>query len=276
MYDYVILKIRMPPTSFKHHRYQPAPLINQQADLPSEQSLFISNIPVDTTYDHLKYLFNEFGARIQHVIFSSLLKSSFSGDTGDTGNVDVMSDQDPIWSVWKRPILRSGSWAIVEFLEKQDVQRILQNVNNKKMEKYVWGQKIPSGRVPELGFKHYYDHHSLMYPSHVELQASIDKYMSEFYSVEEKQKLLRKRQRTEPDEEGFITVTRGGRIGAGRIDDAMKIKEKKKNKGVLLNFYKFQALERKKKELLELKKKFEEDQKKIQELREKKRFKMYP
>lgn len=165
MYDYVILKIRMPPTSFsstclyhylyikEHHRYQPAPLINQQADLPSEQSLFISNIPVDTTYDHLKYLFNEFGARIQHVIFSSLLKSSFSGDTGDTGNVDVMSDQDPIWSVWKRPILRSGSWAIVEFLEKQDVQRILQNVNNKKMEKYVWGQKIPSGRVPELGFK---------------------------------------------------------------------------------------------------------------------------
>ncbi|KAG5513755.1 hypothetical protein PMAC_000793 [Pneumocystis sp. 'macacae'] len=288
MHDYVILKIRMPPTSFnnsclyhylyikEHHRYQPAPLVNRQVDLPSGESLFISNIPIDTTYDHLKYLFNEFGARIQHVIFSSSLKSSFFEDTVNIADVEALSNTGSIWSVWKRPILRSGSWAIVEFLEKHDVQRILQNVNNKKMEKYVWGQKIPINRVPELGSQHYCDHYNLMYPSHVELQESIDKYMSEFCSTEEKQKLLRKRQRSEPDEEGFVTITRGGRTGAGRIDNAMKIQEKKKTKGFLLNFYKFQTLEGKKKELLELKKKFQEDQEKIRELREKKRFKMYP
>ncbi|KAG4306167.1 hypothetical protein PORY_000155 [Pneumocystis oryctolagi] len=285
MHEYSVLEVRMPPTSFnssclphylyikEHHRYQPAPLANQREDFPSERSLFISNLPVDTTHDHLKYLFNEFGARVLHVVFSSLKLSFKDVDTEDT---EIISNNDFAWPVWKRFILCSGSWAIVEFLEKQDVQRILQNVNKKKLENYVWGQNIPAKRIPGLGFEHYNDHYHLMYPPHAKLQASIDEYMSMFYLEEEKRKMLRKRQRTEPDEEGFVTVTRGGRIGVGRVDAAAKIQEKNKNKGVLSNFYKFQTLEGKKKRLIELKKKFQEDQEKIRELREKKRFKMYP
>ncbi|KAG4301810.1 hypothetical protein PCANB_002062 [Pneumocystis canis] len=287
MDEYTILKVWMPKTSFsstclphylyikEHHRHRPIPLINQQVDLSSERSLFISNLPIDTTHDHLKYLFNEFGARIQQVVFSFMLRSFFPKDVNDTDITETTSDNDFSLVVWKRPILRSGSWAIVEFLEKQDVQRILQNVNHKKLEKYIWGQNIHADRVPELGFQHYRDHYNLMYPSHIELQILIDKYMSAFYLTEKKQKQLKKRQRTEPDEEGFITVTRGGRTGAGRIDEAIKSQEKRKNKGILTNFYKFQAQEKKKKDLVELKKKFEEDQIKIRELREKKRFKMY-
>lgn len=53
------------------------------------------------------------------------------------------------------------------------------------------------------------------------------------------------------------------------------MQEKKKNKYILSDFYKFQSVEGKKKKLIELRKKFEEDKEKIQELREKKRFKTY-
>lgn len=287
MDEYVILEVNMPKTSFKntplshylyikeHHHHCPTPLANQQKKIPIGPSLFVSNVPIDTTHDHLKYLFNELGGRVHQVFFSFTLHPSYT----EENTIDNIAEEKEIlenkdtWSVWRRPILRSGSWTIVEFLEKEDVQRILQNASNKKL-KYIWGQNIPPNRLPDLGYQHYWDHYHLTYPSHEALQKSIDKYMSAFYSLEEKKKRLRKRQRTEPDEEGFITVARGGRTGAGRINDNLKIQEKKKNKYILHDFYKFQTQEGKKKKITELKKKFKEDREKIQELKEKKRFKV--
>ncbi|EMR10171.1 hypothetical protein PNEG_01445 [Pneumocystis murina B123] len=288
MNEYTVLKIKMPKTSFKntnllhylyikeHDRYRPTPLANHPENFPEGPSLFVSNLPIDTTHDHLKYLFNHLGCRIQQVFFHFIQKPSYIKENiSEDYTENEKNSEDTVLSVWKRRILSSGSWAIVEFLEKQDIQYILEKKNHKKLENYVWGQNIPKNRVPELGFNHYWDHYNLIYPSHEKLQTSIDKYMEAFYLAEEKKKRLRKFQRTEPDEEGFITVTRGGRTGAGRINEGMKMQEKKKDKYILHDFYKFQRQEGKNKKLIELKKKFEEDKEKIKEFREKKRFKMY-
>ncbi|KTW29837.1 hypothetical protein T552_01041 [Pneumocystis carinii B80] len=287
MNEYTVLKVKMPKTSFQntnivhylyikeHDRYQPTPLANQPENLPEGPSLFVSNLPIDTTHDHLKYLFNHLGCRIQQVFFHFIQRQSYKENINENYTENETNFKDTILFVWKRRILKSGSWAIVEFLEKQDIEYILEKKNHKKLENYVWGQNIPKNRVQELGFNHYWEHYNLIYPSHEKLQTSIDKYMAAFYLAEEKEKRLRKRQRTEPDEEGFITVTRGGRTGAGRIDEGMKMQEKKKEKYILHDFYKFQKQEGKNKKLTELKKRFEEDKEKIKEFREKKRFKMY-
>ncbi len=75
--------------------------------------------------------------------------------------------------------------------------------------------------------------------------------------------------RQEPDEDGFITVTRGGRAGPARQDEAqaMAERQKQKNSTGLKNFYRFQLREERKKAQGELLRKFEEDRRKEQEMK---------
>ena len=84
------------------------------------------------------------------------------------------------------------------------------------------------------------------------------------------------RQRQEPDEDGFITVTRGGRTGPARQEEAQELakKQKEKQKG-LEDFYRFQTREKRKEKAGELIKKFEEDKEKVKKMKEKRgRFKV--
>ena len=84
------------------------------------------------------------------------------------------------------------------------------------------------------------------------------------------------RQRQEPDEDGFVTVTRGGRSGPARQEQAQEVleKHKERQKG-LEDFYRFQSREKKKERAGELIKKFEEDREKVRKMRERRgRFKV--
>ena len=77
------------------------------------------------------------------------------------------------------------------------------------------------------------------------------------------------RQRQEPDEDGFITVTRGGRTGSARQEEAQEKAEKQREKEKGLDdFYRFQTREKKKARAGELIKKFEEDKEKVRRMRE--------
>lgn len=77
-----------------------------------------------------------------------------------------------------------------------------------------------------------------------------------------------------PDEDGFVTVTRGGRVGPARKADAeskrveMEEKERKKREE-MGDFYRFQTRERRKAEQGELVKRFEEDRKRVEAMKEK-------
>ena len=79
---------------------------------------------------------------------------------------------------------------------------------------------------------------------------------------------------SEPDEDGFVTVTRGGRTAPARRDEAEEAKKRmldkqEKKKTELSNFYRFQLRERQKAEQAELVKRFEEDRKKVDAMKEK-------
>lgn len=77
-------------------------------------------------------------------------------------------------------------------------------------------------------------------------------------------------ERQEPDEDGFVKVTRGGRIEPARQEEANKKleKQKEKQKG-LEDFYRFQSREKRKERAAELVRKFELDKEKVRELKEK-------
>ena len=93
--------------------------------------------------------------------------------------------------------------------------------------------------------------------------------MATFAAQEAARARLLARQRQEPDEEGFITVTRGGRAGPARQEEAQEKAEKQreKQKG-LEDFYRFQTREKRKEKAGELLRRFQDDRHKLQGMRE--------
>lgn len=101
--------------------------------------------------------------------------------------------------------------------------------------------------------------------------------MTAFAAQEASRAKLQARQRQEPDEDGFVMVTRGGRNGPARLDVAQEQadRQKKKQKG-LEDFYRFQTREKNKAKAGELVRKFEEDKEKVRMMRERRqKFKVY-
>lgn len=93
--------------------------------------------------------------------------------------------------------------------------------------------------------------------------------MTAFADREKKQADLQAKRRQVPDEDGFITVTKGARTAPAKQEAAQELarKQKEKQKG-LDNFYRFQMRERKKAHAVELIRRFEEDKAKVKRMRE--------
>ena len=93
--------------------------------------------------------------------------------------------------------------------------------------------------------------------------------MTSFAAREAAQARLATRQRQEPDADGFITVTRGGRTNPARQEVAQELaeKQKEKEKG-LEDFYRFQSREKRKERAGELVRKFEEDKERVRKMKE--------
>ena len=93
--------------------------------------------------------------------------------------------------------------------------------------------------------------------------------MTAFASLEATRAEALARQRQEPDEDGFVTVTKGGRNAPVRQEEAQEKAEKQreKRKG-LEDFYRFQTREKRKERAGELMKKFEEDKEKVRRMKE--------
>jgi ribosomal RNA-processing protein 7 len=82
------------------------------------------------------------------------------------------------------------------------------------------------------------------------------------------------RRRQEPDEDGFITVVRGGRVAPARQEEAAALAKKKEEKETPKNFYRFQTREVRKEKHQQLLAKFEMDKKKVAERKNMRKFKV--
>lgn len=187
---------------------------------------------------------------------------------------------------WDRALHRSGATAVVRFVDPTSAQLALRAARKA----VKTGRRTPWTPVPEnppLGEARYRAHHALRHPDPVVLQNSVDVYMAAFAAREAESARLLARQRMEPDADGFITVVRGGRNGPARsrpegnegADDRDEqveggvaavgtAKRKKKGRGnAEEGFYRFQVRERKKREHGELARRFEEDARRVEEMR---------
>ncbi|KAH8687691.1 ribosomal RNA-processing protein 7-domain-containing protein [Tricladium varicosporioides] len=269
-----------------------APKIPTEVD---ERSLFLVNVPIDSTASHFRAVFAHLlggAGKVEDVIFegekrniSSALvefKNSTTKDANKGKKRKRGQDEDleapGLPEVWDRKLHRSGGTAVVVFVDLKSVEAVLRAVKklhkSGKESKYpVWGKGLED-KVEKLGSARYATHHALRYPDTKTLQQNVDMFMTVFNSKEERKKREEKRGRNVPDEDGFVTVTRGGRVGPARREDAEEKKremeereEKKRKEREGEGFYRFQVRERRKMEQGELVRQFEEDKKRVEKLR---------
>lgn len=114
-------------------------------------------------------------------------------------------------------------------------------------------------------------------PDPVEMQREIDKYMAGYDRQVAEEKV--RQETTAQDDEGWVTVSKSNantfsqkEAVVGKLEEKISTDRQKKE---LKNFYTFQIREAKKDEIVSLRKKYDRDLKKIQQIKKTKRFKPY-
>ncbi|CAG8666902.1 41752_t:CDS:2 [Gigaspora margarita] len=260
-----------PSSSIKHHPLVSIhycyfkshdPRINSRDNstiLPAERTLFITNLPVDTTEHHIKHIFEECGI-IDRILFHGVLK-----------NNEFLAILEG-----SRNLLIPGSTAHIVFKDSEGLTNALNMVQKKR----IWN--IRDQDIPPLGLKRWLQEYQKLRTDPNNIGAQVDEYMRKFEEAEqEKHKALEAR-RNQPDEDGFILVTGTGKrnintdgtitVTAVKADVVKNLKPKNKE---LVDFYRFQMREAKRGKLAELRKKFEDDKRKIADLKAARRFKPY-
>ncbi|CUS15185.1 unnamed protein product [Tuber aestivum] len=271
--SYTILPITIPATPLagtathflyfrKHSAKQLAP--------HDPRSLFAVNVPIDSTTTHFRALFTKIGGgRVERVIF----EEGGGARCGHGKRKRASEDEEVGGDVWDRPLRKSGSTAVVVFVDKPSRDMAIKAAGKVSTTAVVWGDGISEViNIPALGISRYLTHHNLTHPSKVHLQASVNTFMAVFEGEERARLRALAKRRQVPDEDGFITVLRGGRTAPARQEEvkaALEKKRKDKHEG----FYRFQVREGRKNQQIELLRKFEEDKRRVAERKQLRRFK---
>lgn len=293
------------PVQAAHHLYlrQHEPKIPTPRD---ERSLFLVNVPIDSTAAHFRAVFATLvgAGRFEKIIFEQdrrhdELNSAIAmvetinaqngkkRKRGSNNEISLLEQEKAgeLPQTWDRALHRSGSTAVAVMADARSVEAVLKAVRKvHKSGKYpVWGVGPDGSKVeaPALGSQRYLTHHTLQYPDKAALQISVDTFMAVFNRKEEEAAQAAKRARNIPDEDGFITVTRGGRTGPARREEAeearrRELEKEEEKRRTMGDFYRFQGREKRKEEQAELVKKFEEDRKRIESMRKDRRSKFRP
>ncbi|KAG8624311.1 hypothetical protein KVT40_007378 [Elsinoe batatas] len=277
--DYSVLQITLPPLpSFPksqiHYLYlRPHAPKDSTA---SSTSLFLVNVPIDSTPTHIRALFASLTpSRISSIAFDSTPAPATSTKTSRKRKRpsagDDLDTTFPWPATWDRPLHPSGATCIVTFVDAASATAAMTAARKaaKTRTPLIWLSPDLSAKLPPLGLARYKMHHRLQFPDQAELQRSVDEYMSAYNEAEEAKKREEKKRRQVPDEDGFVTVTRGGRSGVANEEEAKKGLEKnKKRMEGLEGFYRWQVREKRREEERGLKRGFEEERRRVQGMRE--------
>ena len=252
----------------------------QIADENASRSLFLVNVPVTTTEQLLKRLFTEqLGAgRVEEVNFSENAPGRTSIAAGRTSRTrkrkrvrkeDIESglERYHLPHLHSSEIQVSGATAIVVFVDKASMELSLKAARKAAdlESEIIWGGGMES-KAPVRGLRRYQQANELRFPSRRELLRCVDGYMTAYGKMEEAKSREHAKQRQVPDEDGFVTVTRGTKGGIRR-GEAQELAEKQKTKTGVEDFYRFQMRERRKDQQNQMLRKFEDDKRTVEEMR---------
>ncbi|KAA1466677.1 hypothetical protein DENSPDRAFT_868598 [Dentipellis sp. KUC8613] len=195
-----------------------------------------------------------------------------------------------------RILRKTGRTAHIVFLDASSIARALALSTPSKGQKHPQPRPWPTADAP-LGLAHYTALYDALRPPLDAVRQHADSYMElyDYNAAERKRKLQResKYRKGEAivDEDGFTLVTRGGAYGqavgggvgvasrnfvSGKGEEAAGGKRRRrKGEKEKEGFYAFQVHEKKRKELINLKNKWEEDKAKVEKLKASRKFKPY-
>jgi ribosomal RNA-processing protein 7 len=286
---YTILAVQFPEVSSftvaaTHYLYL-HPHEPRTPDVDSPRSLFLVNLPIDTTETHIRHLFSVqlSAGRVERVEFQNESTKKYTAlhpvqrNPGSKKRKrittdDLLAELDNITlpSTWDRQLQRSGAHAVVMFVDKLSMETSMKAARraSKNGTKIVWGEGIED-RLPPLGIRRYEAHNLLRYPPRDELLRTANDYMTVFMQVEKAREEEAARKAQQPDEDGFVTVTRGPKNNSVVREEEVKqlIEKQRQRDAGFGDFYRFQTREKRKERQNELLKQFGEDKKKLEEMK---------
>ncbi|EEU45032.1 uncharacterized protein NECHADRAFT_41913 [Fusarium vanettenii 77-13-4] len=296
--QFAVLPIKIPATpSYPETAIHEVRVRRNAPKIPTandSRSLFLKNIPVDSTEPHFRAVFSELvgAGRFESIVFEDETRRALPIDPAQAIKVtgfarkrkrgDVEAEEQDreeqaaqLPQIWTRRVQRSSSTAIVLLADDKSVQLVLKALAKlQKTKKYPsWGKGV-SDVVPALGSSWIASHLQLSRVDKPATQKAVHAFFNTFNRKEKEAAELAKRLRNEPDEDGFVTVTRGGRAAPASRNEAEEAKKRmiekdSKKKSEMKDFYRFQMRERRKAEQVALLRRFQEDKKKVDAMREK-------
>ncbi|KAJ1819839.1 hypothetical protein LPJ56_003565 [Coemansia sp. RSA 2599] len=286
---------------FKQHNSN-----KEEVLMPPSRTLFMYNLPADTTERDIKRLFQGL-ARVARVVFhevvgqdvlrtaaikarmineiaASIAESAEKAKGGrKRKQKKAAAEDEPVKPVARAHLLASGSSAHVVLLEDEEMESVLSMRAGVRQ----WPEREADEQTDPLEYRgltrYLFEHRAARPPADL-LKAEVDSCMAKFQEAQyERDRMLAQKQNV-PDEDGFVTVVRRGRntrnsdgknaVVAATVDEAREAASRKKE--VLFgNMYRFQVRERKRDQLAELRRKFEEDKEKIARMRQARQFRPY-
>lgn len=276
--DFSLLPLHVEDSDTPHMLYVRRHVSKQVESGATEKSflngrtLFMVNLPADTTYTNIRALFKPAG-RITDVHFQKMNPEQET-EEASSGTKRKRDATAPI--VIERQLLPSGSSAHVVFLEQEGLDKVFTHMKDVK-----WPPKVDNAKP--LGLERYTSIYINAHPSPTDLQAHVDAFMQNFALEETKRKESQRVQKANlPDDDGFITVTRSNRSRGGIGSTGVKmqhakqaLEESKKKTPELQDFYRFQMRQKKRDDLAELRRKFNEDKERVAKWKEGRKFRPY-
>lgn len=244
MSNYIAVPLRIGPNA-THTIYIRAQVSKSKSDSDSDdesdpdRTLFVTGLPLDTTEDNVRDICKALG--------------------------DVVLD---------KYTYQGGRHGLISLVDGAAATRMLSKAKkfaSKKDKQIVWEQYGPRGAEA------YMAHHQSMFPEEHDLQKKADEYMELFAKREELDRQEAEAAADHIDEDGFRTVVYKHRK---RMADVAPISEtdlpkRKKRSLEKSDFYRFQLREQRKTEMSDLLKRYQDDKKKVEELKERKAFRPY-
>ncbi|CAM1500992.1 Fc.00g101540.m01.CDS01 [Cosmosporella sp. VM-42] len=296
--QFAILPIKIPSTpSYPATAIHEVRIRRNAPKIPTvddSRSLFLKNIPADSTEPHFRAVFTELvgAGRFETITFDDETRTALPVDPAQAIKLTALArkrkrrdleaeereqeeEAAQLPEIWSRRLQRSSSTAIVLLADEKSVQLVLKAIAKvQKTKKYpTWGGNLADD-VPALGSAWISSHLQLSRVDKLATQKSVHAFFNAFNRKEKDAVELAKRLRNEPDEDGFVTVTRGARVAPASRTEAEEAKRKmierdEKKKSETKDFYRFQLRERRKAEQAALLRRFEDDRRKVNAMREK-------
>lgn len=233
---------------------------------PHGRTLFLLKVPPYCHERSVRKIFGKFG-RIESVSFESTLSSR--PDKALPSVIKAFTIDD--LKYFPKEKVEGYCYAYIVYEEHASIKKAM---NHK-----VKPTATLLSQSEEVGMKKWIREFKEQYPDKDKLKQNVDSFMYRYDNamkqIEEEEKLA-----GEEDQDGWIKVTKGGKIPCVPRTDAnqLRAKEKLKNKNKrkdLLNSYSYQIRETKRQKIIELRQKFEEDKLRVQEMVDARKFKPF-